>query len=675
MGFSPRFLDELRQRVGLVDRIGRRVKLVRRGHEHLGLCPFHNEKTPSFTVNEDKGFFHCFGCGAHGDVIGFVMRTENLSFPETVEILAGEAGLALPVSSPEERRRADEAVSLFTATEAATAFFEATLAGPEGAQARAYLARRGLSEESRARFRLGYAPESRTRLKSALMEKGIPESLLVTAGLLVVPEDGRPSYDRFRGRLIFPIFDPRGRPIAFGGRLLGEGQPKYLNSPETPLFEKGQCLYGWSHALRPAREGGRLLVAEGYMDVIALTAAGLPAVAPLGTALTESQILSLWRLVPEPILCFDGDAAGARAASRAAQRALPLLKPGHSFRFMRLPGGEDPDSLIKARGARGMDSLIESARPLSEVVWDMETLGQPVDTPERRALLRQKLLARAAAITEPSVGRAYRDEFLRRLDEAFADFSPVAGARRRLSGSWPQGLRPRPAFERLKSDPLLGAGEGSAEARERVLVATVLNHPDLLADVVEEFTAVAIGSHEYDSLRLAILDVVACGEGEEASSLAAALEARGFGRSVATLTGARARVLDWFARPDAPREDALAGFRQALALHRHFGILQEQILAAESALAEMPTEANWRRFQALKEESARLQLLGEDNPDFGPPSRRVRTGGPERSEPAPRPGEDTDTDPFAIEGPSQRIGSVGDPVAGSVAGPEENGQK
>lgn len=289
MGFSPRFLDELRQRVGLVDRIGRRVKLVRRGHEHLGLCPFHNEKTPSFTVNEDKGFFHCFGCGAHGDVIGFVMRTENLSFPETVEILAGEAGLALPVSSPEERRRADEAVSLFTATEAATAFFEATLAGPEGAQARAYLARRGLSEESRARFRLGYAPESRTRLKSALMEKGIPESLLVTAGLLVVPEDGRPSYDRFRGRLIFPIFDPRGRPIAFGGRLLGEGQPKYLNSPETPLFEKGQCLYGWSHALRPAREGGRLLVAEGYMDVIALTAAGLPAVAPLGTALTDRK--------------------------------------------------------------------------------------------------------------------------------------------------------------------------------------------------------------------------------------------------------------------------------------------------------------------------------------------------------------------------------------------------
>ncbi len=597
MSFSQRFLDEIRARVGLADRIARKVKLTKRGREFSGLCPFHNEKTPSFTVNEDKGFFHCFGCGAHGDVIGFVMRTENSSFPEVVERLAEEAGLEVPVSSPEERRRAEQAVSIYGVTEKACAWFEATLRSPDGAVARDYLAGRGLDQEAMARFRIGYAPDSRGRLKTALMGGGVTESLLVTAGLLVVPEDGHASYDRFRGRVIFPIFDRRGRPVAFGGRILGEGTPKYLNSPDTPLFQKGHLLYGWSHALKGARQSGTLVVSEGYMDVIALIGAGIPAMAPLGTAITESQILALWRVVPEPVLSFDGDAAGARAAMRAAERALPLLKPGCSFRFVTLPRGEDPDSLVRSRGARGMESLMASARPLADVIWDMETRGRAVDTPERRAAVDKGLMNRARAIADKQVQDYYVRDFRRRLREAFADFSPVAGARRRGPGA---GLGLGGVRRRLASDPLIGTEDGLAEARERVLVTTVLNHPDLLDDIAEEFTGAEIGSHELNSLRQAILDAAVARAGLDAESLAGELASLGFGRLVEGLVGPRARVLDWFARPHAARDDALTGFRDALELHHRFGVGKAELDACESAYAADPTEENWARLQAVK---------------------------------------------------------------------------
>ena len=623
MSFSQRFLDEIRARIGLADRIARKVKLTKRGREFSGLCPYHNEKTPSFTVNEDKGFFHCFGCGAHGDVIGFVMRTENSSFPEVVERLAEEAGLEVPVSSPEERRRAEQAVSLYGVTEKACAWFEATLKSPSGAVARDYLAGRGLDSEAMARFRIGYAPDSRERLKTALIGAGVTESLLVTAGLLIVPEDGRASYDRFRGRVIFPIFDRRGRPVAFGGRMLGEGTPKYLNSPDTPLFQKGHLLYGWSHALKGARETGTLVVSEGYMDVIALIRAGIPAMAPLGTALTESQILALWQVVPEPVLSFDGDAAGARAAMRAAERALPLLKPGCSFRFVTLPRGEDPDSLVRSRGARGMESLMVSARPLADVIWDMETRGRAVDTPERRAAVEKGLMNRARAIADRQVQDYYVRDFRRRLREAFADFSPVAGARRRAPGA---GLGLGGTRRRLASDPLIGTEDGLAEARERVLVTTVLNHPDLLNDIAEEFTGAEIGSHELNSLRQAILDAAVAREGLDAEILARELATLGFGRLVEGLVGPRGRVLDWFARPDAARDDALTGFRHALELHHRFGVGKAELDACESTFAADPTEENWARLQAVKSE-LQTALAHEDRlEDYGAPVKGPENG-------------------------------------------------
>ncbi len=382
MAFPPSFLDEIRSRVSLVSVIGRGVRLTKKGREHSGLCPFHNEKTPSFTVNEDKGFYHCFGCGAHGDVITFEMQTHRLSFPEAVERLAAEAGLEVPVQAPEERERAKQAASLYDVMEKACAFFERELRGPAGHVGFDYLRRRGLDEETISRFRLGFSPDGRTALKAALKQAGFSEAMAVEAGLLIAPEalgrEGAESYDRFRGRVMFPITDRRGRIIAFGGRILGDGQPKYLNSPDTPLFHKGAVLYGLAQAREPAAQAGTVIVCEGYMDVIALARAGFAhAVAPLGTALTEGQIELLWRMAAEPIICLDGDAAGQRAAAKAAERALPLLKPGLSLRFATVPAPEDPDSLIQTQGSAAMQQILDRAQPLSDVLWHQELSRHP----------------------------------------------------------------------------------------------------------------------------------------------------------------------------------------------------------------------------------------------------------------------------------------------------------
>lgn len=364
------FLDELRTRISVSDVVGRRVRLIKRGREYTGLCPFHNEKTPSFTISDDKGFYHCFGCGAHGDVISFAMHSGGLSFPEAVEKLAGEAGLQVPQASPEERESARRRADLHEVVEAAARWFEAQLAAPVGRAARAYLERRGVTDETRARFRLGYAPEGRGLLRRALAEQGIEDDKLAEAGLIKREEGGAGEpRNYFFNRLIFPITDGRGRAIAFGGRALVEGGPKYLNSPDTPLFHKGRVLYGLATAREACRQQGALIVVEGYMDVLALAGAGIDhVVAPLGTALTEDQIMLLWRLADEPVLCFDGDAAGARAALRAAERALPLVKPGKSLGFVALPPGEDPDSLIAASGADAFSRQIAEPRPLVDVI-------------------------------------------------------------------------------------------------------------------------------------------------------------------------------------------------------------------------------------------------------------------------------------------------------------------
>lgn len=417
MAFAPNFLDELRSRVSLVELVGKRVKLTRRGREHVGLCPFHNEKTPSFCVVEDKGFFHCFGCGAHGDAIGYVMRSESLDFIEAVERMAGIAGVQVPRHTPQERERAQRQKTLLEALAAAAKFYEGHLWSPAGRAGREYLAGRGLGDEVIRLFRLGWAGEDRNALRRALAPD-FPVPLLLEAGLLHVPDRGGEPYDFFRQRVIFPIGDRAGRVIAFGGRALGDAQPKYLNSPEHPLFEKGRVLYGLSAArAQIGREGdvggAGVIVTEGYMDVIALGLAGFAtAVAPLGTALTEAHLGELWRLSPEPVLCFDGDAAGQNAALRALRRALPLLKPGYSLRFATLPPSEDPDSLIRHAGAAAFAEVLRTARPLVEVLWESELAAKPIDTPERRADFGHRLMAHADGISDPSVRAEYR-RFLR----------------------------------------------------------------------------------------------------------------------------------------------------------------------------------------------------------------------------------------------------------------------
>ncbi|WP_347303818.1 DNA primase [Croceibacterium sp. TMG7-5b_MA50] len=416
MALTPQWLDELRARITLSQVIGRTTKLTRAGREWKACCPFHNEKSPSFTVNDEKGFYHCFGCGAHGDAIRWMTDQRGLGFIDAVGELAAEAGMEVPRPDPRAAQAAEQRNGLAEAMQAAQDWFVANLRGPDGARARDYLKVRGLDAHTIERFGFGYAPDNRNALKAALERFGEP--MLVEAGLRIEAE-GRENYDRFRGRLMLPIQDARGRVIAFGGRILDNEKkdaPKYLNSPDTPLFDKGRTLYNLHRASAASRQSGRVLVVEGYMDVIALAAAGFEdAVAPMGTALTEQQIELLWRMADKPVLCFDGDAAGQRAAIRAATRALPMLRPGHSLQFAILPAGLDPDDLLKRDGRAGMDMALAEARSLLDLVWQHEQAVQPLTGPEDKAGLKARLLAHVEAIAQPDIAALYRRDWLDRF--------------------------------------------------------------------------------------------------------------------------------------------------------------------------------------------------------------------------------------------------------------------
>lgn len=614
MAFSPQFLDELRARVALSAVVGRRVKLVRKGREYQGLCPFHNEKSPSFTVNEEKGFFHCFGCGAHGDIIGFEMRAHHMSFPEAVEKLAAEAGLDVPKATPEERIREERRASLHDAMEAACAFYEKQLRQPAGREGLAYLRERGLSEETIARFRLGWAPEGREALKSTLMCGTLPESLLIEAGLLKKPEGGGASFDFFRGRVMFPITDRRGRVIAFGARTLGDGQPKYLNSTDTPLFHKGATLYGLAHAREAARAQGRLVAVEGYMDVIALHQAGFPhAVAPLGTALTEQQIEEMWRLAPEPVLCLDGDAAGQRAMARAAERCLPILKPGHSLGFAVLPAPEDPDSLIKSRGAAAMRAVLDAPRPLIEVVWELTTQGRALDTPERRAALEKDLADKAFAIADKTVQQQYLRAFKDKMWQAFRPPRPAPGAGVRQGGGFGQGGGVRRDFRKPGQPPLRGpdgrllgsprppppaaSQDGTWYAQcERALLTLVLHHPALVGEVGE-----LMGEHQFtdmalDRLRRGILKHLTVAPDLDSAGLSDHLRSDGFIRELDSLLDADEHRIG---RPDSAFEARVHWDHLFKRYLWRRGLRADVDHAVQRLADDMSAEA-LERFEALK---------------------------------------------------------------------------
>lgn len=591
MAFSPEFLDELRARAGLASVIGRRVRLTRKGREHLGLCPFHNEKTPSFTVNEEKGFYHCFGCGEHGSVIDFVMKADGLPFPEAVERLAADAGMEVPADSPEDRERRARNKSLYAVMEAAAARFEGSLRMPEGRAALAYLKARGLDDATIAAFRLGFAVDSRGGLKSALARQGMEPETLVAGGLLIQPDQGDP-YDRFRGRVMFPIGDRRGKVIAFGGRLLGPGEPKYLNSPETPLFSKRRVLYGLAQAAPCAHKEGRVIVTEGYMDVIALHGAGIRcAVAPLGTALTEEQVALLWRLVPEPVLCFDGDEAGRRAMARAAERALPLLKPGFGLRFAELPADEDPDSLIQGGGREAMERVIEGARPLSEALWRMELGGRPVATPEARASMEERLKRHARRIEDPTVRAHFLSAFKDRLWKRF---------RRSAAGPAPS------AVIEAESGPRTVVG--AVNRREQVMLAVVLKHPEIFDDVGEALGAMELSGADNERLRQGMIDILNDSPGLDSAALESGLADSGFAREV-TRVLALSEVKSMLRKggplsPSASRDDVSGVWEDFVRFNSEIH-LDRDIDATLGALKEEITEESWERARAL------LQSKGE----------------------------------------------------------------
>jgi DNA primase catalytic core len=437
MRFSPALLDEIRARLSVSQVVGRKVALKRKGREFGGLSPFKTEKSPSFFVNDQKGFYHCFASGEHGDIFKFLMTTEGLSFTEAVEQLAGEAGVPLPKATAQDAERESERTRLYALLEVSAAFFEAQLVGPNGTEARAYLEKRGVKSATIKKFRLGYGPKGRAMLKEHLAKAGFTTEEMITSGMLIGGEDIPVAYDRFRDRVMFPITDLKDRPIAFGGRAMQKDErAKYLNSPETPLFHKGGILFNAAKARPLAFEREQVIAVEGYMDVVALTEGGFgQSVAPLGTALTEDQVKLLWRMTPEPILCFDGDAAGQKAAYRAVDTVLPHLKPGISVAFVFLPDGLDPDDMIRQQGADAMKACLAAAKPLSEVLFDREWAAGEWTTPERRARLEAQLRALILKIADPSVRGHYGQAIAERLDKAWgrapravAAPSPVASA-------------------------------------------------------------------------------------------------------------------------------------------------------------------------------------------------------------------------------------------------------
>jgi DNA primase len=501
MSLSTAFLDELRARTTLSGVIMPSVKLIRAGREWKACCPFHSEKTPSFTVNDDKGFYHCFGCGAHGDAIRFLTDHRGMPFMDAVKELAAKAGMDVPAPDPRSKEQAERTATLTDVMAEVAKWYAEQLNGLAGADARDYLKGRGIDTAVAQRFGLGLAPDSRNALKRALEKLG--EDKLIETGMLIQPEEGeKESYDRFRGRLMIPIRDPRGRVIGFGGRILGEGEPKYLNSPQTVLFDKGRTLYNLDRAGPASRTAKRLIVVEGYMDVIALDRAGMSeVVAPNGTALTEGQLERLWRLDPSPILCFDGDNAGRKAAIRAATRALPLLRPDRTLRFVELPAGQDPDDVISSGGREGFEALLASPEPLDARLWRHELEAEPLTTPEAWAGLKERLIAHAAAIGHADLGRIYREDWLNRFYEQRrpAGLAPRTFVPQRR-GTFKNGRFVPP--ERAPGDVMKRIGaRGIVDEFSRPLILGFTNFPEELPAHCEQLASLPIADRGTAKIR------------------------------------------------------------------------------------------------------------------------------------------------------------------------------
>jgi DNA primase len=623
MRFPPGILDEIRARLPVSEVVGKRVRLQKAGREWKGLSPFNAEKSPSFFVNDQKGFYHDFSSGKHGDIFTFLMETEGLPFPEAVERLAALAGVELPKLSREAVEQEQKAKGLGEAMALAAAFFQAELKGGRGGRARNYLDGRGLTLQTREQFGIGYAPAERFALRDHLAGKGVSVEVMVEAGLLVTADDIAVPYDRFRDRVMFPIWDVRGRVIAFGGRALERDVPaKYLNSPDTPLFHKGRVLYNHHNARKAAHDRGTVIAVEGYVDVIAMSVSGFPhTVAPLGTALTPDQIGLLWRMADEPILCFDGDKAGRRAAWRAVDTALPLLQPGKSLRFAMLPEGQDPDDLARSGGQPALARVLDAAQPLVDVLWGREVEAGPLDTPERRAALERRLREILSAVKDEDLRRHYRAEMEARLRAIL----PQAGGRgdnrrewtpRRGGGRDPRpDHRPSPA---LASSALVRGPRAALPMREALILTALLNHPWLIDGQEEDIAALDLRHPQAETLKAALLDVHAQGvEGEEEAL------SRGPGGGRARRAGRPGprhglpRDALWGAMPGAAKSDVEVTFGQLMALHRKKQALIKEIRDAERAFGDDPTEANEHWLLDLQRQISALEGVEADRGSLG----------------------------------------------------------
>jgi DNA primase len=623
MRYGDGLLEEIRRRTDLVQLVGRRVKLVRKGRVMWGCCPFHGEKSPSFKVENERQAYKCFGCGAGGDAFKWLVETEGLTFPEAVEKLAAEVGVELPKWSPDDEAREEKRKSLYEIVELAAQFYEAQLRENAGQEARNYLKRRGLDGHAAKQFRLGYAPGSGQALIEFLKAKNVTQDDMLTAGLARPSENGRPMRDFFFNRVMFAITDGRGRAIAFGGRALEEdAKPKYINSGENALFSKGHNLYNFATARAAAIKAGTVLVAEGYMDVIALVRGGFAhAVAPLGTALTSDQLQLLWRTAAEPILAFDGDTAGQKAAHRAAHLALPHLKAGHSLRFAFLPGGEDPDSFLAKNGPSAMGALLEAALPLSDVLWRAETEGKDISTPERRAGLEKALAGIAAQIGDAKVAEYYRRDFDQRIFENFKRRAPAPKREQGQSqfsrnqpfrggkGRGPKGeFRPQPGTPEavspaVKASLLARAGlagqvrEGVLARKEAELGALLLEQPGLALSQGERLAELSFRDPSLDRLRHELLNLAASGSSLEKTPVLTHFVRLGMAELLARL-GATSKP--GAATPDSmPEDETEARFLRAAADFRDMAEGEPERERALRRFAAEGSEESWREAQRL----------------------------------------------------------------------------
>jgi DNA primase len=666
MRFTPQFLDELRARLPVSEVVGKRVKLKKAGREWKGLSPFQQEKSPSFTVNDQKGFYHDFSSGKHGDIISFLMETEGVGFTEAVERLAAMAGVPLPAATPDAARYEQRRKTLHDVMELAAKFFADTLASRNGAKARGYLGDRAISPAVQLQFRIGYAAGERFALKEHLGLQGIPVEDMVEAGLLIAGDDIPVPYDRFRDRVMFPITDLRGRVIAFGGRALEKDvAAKYLNSPETPLFHKGDNLYNLAPARLATHNGSPLVVVEGYVDVIAMVGAGFPgSVAPLGTALTENQLALLWKMADEPILCFDGDKAGQKAAWRAADMALPHLKPGKSLRFALLPEGQDPDDLARSGGRAAIEEVISAARGLAEVIWSREIEGGTFATPERRAALEARIGELSNGIRDEVVRRYYRQDFGERLQRTFAPetarggygrgnfrgesgrrfaprgtFTPGAAGRFEPRGGRGQGSPGSQTINRgpyqaaspqLALSPIMRGQRSAISRREALILQSLINHPWLLHDHLEEVAALELAHPEAHKLRAGIIAAFANDHHhspeptEQAEKMRSDLEAGGFSQSLQRVERAITTSAVWGVQTGAAREDVLSTWHQLVSLHRQWHSLLRELKDAEAALGDEASEANLAWLRDVKARMAEVDGTEALIEGFGESSGRFQ---------------------------------------------------